>query len=124
MACRKRLLAREVSIIRRMRQKLRLTVGEIALATDRNKSTIYKALDKSWKETKRGRPETLSKADTDKLVQVLTQMQKQAQVGVRVGAGAKSATPRDVCSVRFSAILRGMVEVGSCSCFASEIVQE
>ena len=78
MGARKPLQAREVAIIRRMHRVLQLPVTHIALATERNKTTIYEALDKSWKGSKRGRPPALSKETTSLLVRTLKKMQKQA----------------------------------------------
>ena len=50
------LAAREVYIIRRLKTVLKLPVGKIALAVARHKKTVYSALDKKWKASKRGRP--------------------------------------------------------------------
>ena len=49
--------AREVTIIRRLKQVIKLPVTKIATAVNRNKSTIYDALDKNWRHGKRGRKE-------------------------------------------------------------------
>ena len=79
MESRKPLQQREVAIIRSMRQKLNLPVSKIALAVDRNKSTMYKALRKTWKAAKRGRPSAVSMADTNQLLRTLKKMQEKAQ---------------------------------------------
>ena len=50
------LTAREVQIIRRLKAVIKLPVTKIALAVGRNKTSVYRALDKSWKASKRGRP--------------------------------------------------------------------
>ena len=55
--------AREVTIIRRLKTVVKLPVTKIALAVDRNKTTVYEALDKKWKGLKRGRPDLLSSKD-------------------------------------------------------------
>ena len=79
MATRAPLLAREVSIIKRMKQKLDLSVTKIAVATNRNRSTIYKALDPKWTQGKRGRGFALSKKDVDRLLRILRSMQQKAK---------------------------------------------
>ena len=56
MVFRKPLTQREVTIIRRLKRVIKLPVTKIAAAVDRNKSTVYKALDKSWSPGKRGHP--------------------------------------------------------------------
>ena len=71
MPTRKTLHWREVEIIRRLKTVLKLPVTKIALAVGRNKSQIYKALDKKWAPGKRGHPKALSKRDVDKLVRVV-----------------------------------------------------
>ena len=79
MVCRKTLQQREVDIIRRMHQVLHMPVTKIAEATERSKSSIYRALDESWDETKKGRPPALGKKETDVLMQTLKKMQQQVQ---------------------------------------------
>ena len=79
MVCRKPLQQREVAIIRRMKNVLGLPVTQIALATDRNKSTVYKALDTAWRFVKRGRPSKLTKKDVAMLVRTLKAMQQKAR---------------------------------------------
>ena len=56
--------AREVAIIRRLKSVIKLPVTKIALAVDRNKTTVYGALDKTWKSSKKGRPDLLTTART------------------------------------------------------------
>ena len=56
MALRKIMEQREVDIIRRMKKVLKTTVADIARAADRNKSTIYRVLRRSWRPRQRGRP--------------------------------------------------------------------
>jgi hypothetical protein len=56
--------AREVAIIRRLKSVIKLPVTKIALADDRNKTTVYGALDKTWKSSKKGRPDLLTIART------------------------------------------------------------
>lgn len=79
MACRMPLQQREVTIMRRMKNVLGLPVTQIALATDRNKSTVYKALDTTWRFVKRGRPHALTKKDVSMLVRTLKAMQQEAR---------------------------------------------
>ena len=43
------LAAREVHIIRRLKNVVKLPVTKIALATERNKTTIYEALNTPWR---------------------------------------------------------------------------
>ena len=42
------LTSREVVIIRRLKNVVKLPVTKIALAVERNKTTVYKALEKKW----------------------------------------------------------------------------
>ena len=46
------LAAREVQIIRRLKTVIKLPVTKIALAVGRNKTTVYRALDKNWEAVK------------------------------------------------------------------------
>ena len=62
------LAAREVHIIRRLKNIVKLPVTKIAIAVGRNKSTVYSALDKKWKASKRGRPELLTSKQVNLLV--------------------------------------------------------
>lgn len=70
--------AREVTIIRRLKDVVKLPVTKIALAVDRNKTTVYEALDKKWKGLKRGRRDLLSSKDVNLLVRVTRAMIKKA----------------------------------------------
>ena len=54
------LVACEVHIIRRLKNVIKLPVTKIALATERNKTTAYEALDVKWKAGKRGLKEKLA----------------------------------------------------------------
>ena len=76
---RKPLQRREVTIIRRMKKVLKMPVTQIAIAVERHKSSIYKALDPAWRETPRGRPQKLTKKDITNLVKELRAMQRQAR---------------------------------------------
>jgi len=79
MVCRKPLEAREVAIIRRMKRVLKLPITKIASVLDRNKTSIYKALEKGWKQSKRGRPAALTRMDVTHLVRTLKAMQQKAK---------------------------------------------
>ena len=72
------LLKREVVIIRRLKNVVKLPVTKIALAVNRNKTTVYTALDKKWKTVKRGRPDLLTKSEVNLLVRTAKSMIKQA----------------------------------------------
>ena len=76
---RKPLQRREVTIIRRMKKVLKMPVTQIAIAVERRKSSIYKALVPAWRETPRGRPQKLTKKDITNLVKELRAMQRQAR---------------------------------------------
>ena len=69
---------REVTIIRRLKTIVKLPVTKIALAVDRNKTTVYEALDKKWKGLKRGRPDLLSSKDINLLLRTARAMIKKA----------------------------------------------
>ena len=47
---------REAQIIRRMKNVLKLPATKIALAVNRHKKSVYKALEASFIPAKRGRP--------------------------------------------------------------------
>ena len=68
------LAAREVHIIRRLKNIVKLPVTKIAIAVGRNKSTVYSALSKKWKASKRGRPELLTKKQVNLLVRTTKAM--------------------------------------------------
>ena len=72
------LAAREVYIIRRLKTVLKLPVGKIALAVARHKKTVYSALDKKWKASKRGRPNLLTVKQVNLLVRVTKAMIQKA----------------------------------------------
>ena len=72
------LQAREVQMIRRMKTVLKLPVTKIALAVNRNKTSIYAALSTAWSPGKRGRPQILTKPQVSLLVRVTRQMIKKA----------------------------------------------
>ena len=72
------LQAREVAIIRRLHQVIGLPVTQIASAVDRNKSTVYGALDTNWTSEKRGRKELLTKVDVNLLVRTTKALIQQA----------------------------------------------
>ena len=78
MVCRKTLLQREVDIIRRMKRVLKLPVTHIASAVDRDKTTVYKALSRSWRPTVRGRPPALSRGEIAELAKVTRHLVKHA----------------------------------------------
>ena len=70
--------AREVKIIRRLNNIIKLPVTQIAKAVERNKSTVYGALDKKWRLVKRGRKEVLSKVQVKLLLRTTKAMVQQA----------------------------------------------
>ena len=72
------LQAREVEIIRRLKKVLELPVTKIALAVDRNKTTVYEALGKDWEGETRGRKELLKKAQVNLLVRTTKALIKKA----------------------------------------------
>jgi hypothetical protein len=67
-----------VEIIRRLKKVLELPVTKIALAVNRNKTTVYEALEKDWGSEKRGRKELLKKAQVNLLVRTTKSMIKNA----------------------------------------------
>ena len=69
----------EVRIIRRLKTIIKLPVTQIAKAVDRNKSTVYEALDKTWTHRKRGRPELLTKKQIKLLLRTTKAMVEQAK---------------------------------------------
>ena len=58
---------------------LKLPVTKIALGVGRNKTTVYKALEESFKIEKRGRPDLLTKQEVNLLVRTIKAMVKKAQ---------------------------------------------
>ena len=76
---RKPLEEREAQIIRRMKKVLKLPVTKIALAVDRNKSSVYKALDKSFDPQTRGPKAHLSAKHVNLLVRTIKAMVKKAK---------------------------------------------
>ena len=72
------LTTREVHIIRRLKNVLKLEVTKIALAVGRNKTTVYEALDKNWKALKKGRPDLLTAKQINLLVRITKQMVQKA----------------------------------------------
>jgi hypothetical protein len=79
------LAAREVLIIRRLQKVIKLPVTKIALAVNRNKTTVYEALDKNWTAEKKGRPDLLTTKQINLLVGTTKDMIKKA-------AGKKEVT--------------------------------
>ena len=76
---RKPLGQREARIARRMKSVLGIPVTKIALALERNKSSVYKALAPTFKPMKRGPMDKLSKADVSKLARVIKALCKTAR---------------------------------------------
>ena len=74
MALRKIMEQREVDIIRRMKKVLKMTVADIARAADRNQSTIYRVLRRSWRPRQRGRPSALHRAEVNRIIQLINQI--------------------------------------------------
>ena len=74
MAMRKIIEQREVDIIRRMKKVLKMTVADIARATDQNKSTIYRVLRRSRRPRQRGRPSALNRAEVNRIIKLITRM--------------------------------------------------
>ena len=73
------LLPREVTIIRRLKRVMGMPVTDIAEAVGRNKSTIYKALDKTWAQGKRGKPRSLQPQDVARLVRTIKDLVSRAK---------------------------------------------
>ena len=71
--------SREVHIIRRLKKIVKLPVTKIALATERNKTTIYEALDSTWKAAKRGPKDKLTKKHVNLLVRTAKAMIQKAK---------------------------------------------
>ena len=81
MVCRKPIGLREVQIIQRMRRILAMTITQIALAVDRSRTTVYRALDISPNRTsmpRRGRRSALTKKQVRHVVSALRAMVKKA----------------------------------------------
>ena len=63
---------REAHIIRRMKNVLKLSVKKIATVVERNKTSVYKALDPYFEPEKRGRHNLLREKDADKLARAIS----------------------------------------------------
>lgn len=79
MALRVPVTEREVEIVRRLKTALHLPTTQIALAMDRNKSTIDSMLRSSWQLRKRGRHVALSKREVSQLVTTTKSLIKSAK---------------------------------------------
>jgi hypothetical protein len=77
--CRKPLQAREVKIIRNLKKKLKLAVTKIAAAVERNKTSVYKALDPKWTACKRGRKDAIGAKGVAHIIRTLNSMIKKAK---------------------------------------------
>ena len=86
--CHEPLGAREVTIIGRLKQVIKLPATKIATAVDRNKSTIYDALDKNWRHGKRGRKDLLTRVQVNLLMHVM-----KAKIKEAAGSGRSVWTP-------------------------------
>ena len=69
--------AREVKILRRFNNVIKLPVTQIAKAVDHNKSTVYGAFDKKWWPVKRGLKEVFLKVTKDWRARETTRRQLQ-----------------------------------------------
>ena len=76
--------SREAEIIRRLKYVIKLPVTKIATAVARNKTSVYKALKRSFKPLKRGRPNTLHKKDITLLARTIKAMVKKAKARYQV----------------------------------------
>jgi hypothetical protein len=79
MGIRKTMTQRELQIIKNMKKKLKIPITKIALATDRNKSTIYSALKLKKFVQHRGRPQVLTPKLVRRLITILKAMIKKAK---------------------------------------------
>ena len=79
MVCRKPLLPREVTIIRRLKRITKLPPSKIAQAVGRSRTTVYEALDRTWAPGKRGQPPALSCKDVANLQRILKTLIRRAR---------------------------------------------
>ena len=70
---------REVEIIRRFKEVIKLPVAKIASAVGRHKKTIYTVLRPSYKSQERGRREILTKKDVNLLLRTIRAMVQEAK---------------------------------------------
>ena len=77
--CRKPLLPREVTIIRRLKRITKLPPSKIAQAVGRSRTTVYEALDRTWAPGKRGQPPALSCKDVANLQRILKTLIRRAR---------------------------------------------
>ena len=70
--------SREVQIIRRLKKVIKLPVTKIALAVQRNKSSVYKALRRSFAPAKRGPKNKVTQKDMRFLARTVRAMVKKA----------------------------------------------
>lgn len=111
MVCRKPMAQREVDIIRCLKRVIKMPVADISRAVDRNKSSVYKVLRKTWKAQKRGRPASLSYTEVSRLVKTTRQMVEHADTRWEVTlAMIKHKTKCKACesTIRKSLVARGI----------------
>ena len=77
-ATRKPVHEREVEIIKRLKNVIKLPVTKIALAVGRHKKTVYSCLQKKVKQPPKGRPQMLKAKEVSKLIKVMKQLVKKA----------------------------------------------
>ena len=87
MVCRKPLLPREVTIIRRLKRVHKMPVTKIATAVDRNKSSVYKALDPKWLFQQRGRGKSLSYKEVTRIIRIMKDLIRRAKTRDEVTLG-------------------------------------
>ena len=74
---------REAHIIRRMKNVLKLSVTKIALAVNRHKKSVYKALQPSILPAKRGRPALVSGKQLNVLLRTIRTMVRKRALRAR-----------------------------------------
>jgi hypothetical protein len=77
-ATRKPVNKREVEIIKRLKSVIKLPVTKIALAVGRHKKTVYRCLQKKFKQLPKGRPQKLKAKEVSKLIKVMKQLVQKA----------------------------------------------
>ena len=108
---RKPVTPREVQIIKNMKKLIHLPTTKIAIATERNKSTIDKILKNKPRTFKRGAPKALEPKDVSRLVKTLKSMVQTAKARYEVTlAMLKHKAKITVCDrvVRKALLSRGI----------------
>ena len=106
MVCRKPLLSREVTIIRRLKRITELPPSKIAQAVGRSRTTVYEALDRTWAPGKRGQPPALSCKDVANLQRILKTLIRRARACWASRGRGGRAMGRDLAHAYFETLLR------------------